>query len=137
MGRLLTVIGGPNGSGKTTWASGYLAENSALYLSADAIAAELSPAAPEAARVAAGRRFIVDLGKAMASEQSLVVEPTLSGKRLASNLAQARERGYAISIVYLLLNSAETCWRAFANGHAGVDTTYRSQTSGGDFAAAL
>ena len=58
MGKQLTVMAGPNGSGKTTLAEEYLSQHTALYLGADAIAEELSPGTPEAARVAAGRRFL-------------------------------------------------------------------------------
>lgn len=44
----LIVVGGPHGAGKTTFAEKYVEVNDALYLAADRIALELSPADPVA-----------------------------------------------------------------------------------------
>jgi predicted ABC-type ATPase len=50
MPRHLVIVGGPNGAGKTTFAQVYPYR----YLSADALAAELSPEQPSLARIEAG-----------------------------------------------------------------------------------
>jgi hypothetical protein len=53
------IIAGPNGAGKTTFALQYLPQvaNCRRFVNADAIAAGLSPLAPETALLAASRLF--------------------------------------------------------------------------------
>ena len=110
MGKQLTVIAGPNGSGKTTLAQEYLSQHEALYFAADAIAEELSPGTPELAKWLAGRRFLIALKDALHRDRSLVVESTLSGRKLfAASLDLARECGFTTTIVFLFLDSADTC----------------------------
>ncbi|NQU20228.1 MAG: AAA family ATPase [Candidatus Nealsonbacteria bacterium] len=105
----LIVVAGPNGSGKTTFALEYLAERAYVYLSADAIAEGLSPDAPERKQFAAGRQFLAALEEGLASDESLLVESTLSGRRFSRVLEAARATGFSTSIVMLFLNSPETC----------------------------
>jgi predicted ABC-type ATPase len=107
--RQLIVVAGPNGSGKTTFAQEYLSQHPAAYLSADAIAAEISPDAPESARFAAGRRFLTELAARLAADESVLVESTLSGHRFRRFLEEARTSGFATTIVMLFLDSADTC----------------------------
>lgn len=56
----LYMIGGPNGSGKTTSAMDLLPDliKCHEYINADSIAAALSPFAPEATAIQAGRLMI-------------------------------------------------------------------------------
>ncbi len=103
------MVAGPNGSGKTTFALEYLVEHPCVYLSADAIAAELSPGAPERKQFAAGRQFLAALEDGLASDESLLVESTLSGRRFSRVLEAARAAGFRTSIVMLFLNSPEIC----------------------------
>ncbi len=65
MVKQLTVIAGPDGSGKTTLAREYLSQHEAVYLAADAIAEDLSPGTPESAQILAGRRFLIALEDAL------------------------------------------------------------------------
>ena len=51
----LVVVGGPNGSGKTTFARQYARSEGLPYLGADDIAYQLSPDDPAKVRVTAGR----------------------------------------------------------------------------------
>ncbi len=50
----LIIVGGPNGAGKTTIGLEYASLYGTLFLSTDAIAAEMSPDDPAAQRMAAG-----------------------------------------------------------------------------------
>lgn len=109
MSKHLTVVAGPNGAGKTTLAHALLAQQDAMYLGADAIAEELSPGVPERAQVAAGRRFLTAIEGALEHERSLVVESTLSGRSFSRIIERAQERGFATTIIYLFLDSADTC----------------------------
>ncbi len=109
MRKHLTVVAGPNGAGKTTLAHAFLSQHDALYLGADAIAEELSPGVPERAQVAAGRRFLTAIEDALEQDRSLVVESTLAGRSFCRILERAQERGFATTIIYLFLDSADTC----------------------------
>jgi predicted ABC-type ATPase len=109
MVKQLTVIAGPNGSGKTTLAREYLSQHEAVYLGADAIAEELSPGTPELAQMPAGRLFLCGLEDALHHDRSLVVESTLSGRSFARVIRLAKKRGFTVTIVFLFLDSADTC----------------------------
>lgn len=105
----MLVISGPNGSGKTTLAERYAALFDYPYIGADKIAAELAPNNPASQRIEAGRRFTGDVAEAIQHQQSVVIESTLSGRTLVKTLHSARASEYSISIVHLLLDSADTC----------------------------
>ena len=105
----LTVVGGPNGSGKTTFAEAYFAQQPQPFLSADSIAAELRPENPTAARIAAGREFLRRVERQLGGEDSFLLESTLSGKTLLRSLERARHRGFEIHVIFIHLDAVETC----------------------------
>jgi predicted ABC-type ATPase len=105
----LIVVGGPNGAGKTTFADEYVARHSIAYIGADAIAAQMSPDDPAHAQIAASREFLRQIDNAIAGSESIVVESTLSGRTFRQLLNNAKAAGFEITIVYLCLDSADTC----------------------------
>ncbi len=105
----LLIVAGPNGSGKTTFALGCVAQRAVAYLSADAIAGELAPEDPTSARIQAGRRFLTEVNDRLSGSESLVIETTLSGVGFRRILAKASRAGFVSSIVYICLDSPETC----------------------------
>lgn len=105
----LIIVGGANGAGKTTFARQYAESLELPYLGADDIAFQLSPTNPAAVRVAAGREFSRRLSAALKSQQSLVIESTLSGSSLARTIEKARYDGYQITIVFVFLDSVALC----------------------------
>ncbi len=105
----MIIVGGPNGAGKSTFAEVLAAQDQLPYLSADAIAAELSPENPSSRKVLAGRVFLHRVDEAIAFGQSFIIESTLSGVTFRHRIAAAREAGFGIVIVYLFLDSAISC----------------------------
>jgi predicted ABC-type ATPase len=105
----LIIVGGPNGSGKTTFAREYVARTGLRYLGADDIAAELAPAQPQTAAIAAARVFSARLAEAIAAQQSLVIESTLAGLSLRRSLVTAKQAGYRLTLVFIFLEAPEHC----------------------------
>lgn len=105
----LFIIGGPNGSGKTTTALQYLRSTSAGFLSADSVAAELNPENPMLAAVAAGRDLSRRLAEALDRRESMVVESTLSGLTLRRTIQRASGLGYRTTILFVYVASPEEC----------------------------
>lgn len=110
----MIVIGGANGSGKTTFARELVAESGIRYLGADEIATELNAAAPESVAIEAARMFSRRLNEAIENGESLLVESTLSGVSLKKFLAQAKHENFRISIYFVYLDSADLCVRRIA-----------------------
>ncbi len=105
----LIIVGGPNGAGKTTFADEYVARHGCNYVGADAIAAQLSPDDPTRARFAASREFLQRIDNSITASNSFVVESTLSGRTFQQVMKDAKTAGFEITIVYLFLDSADTC----------------------------
>lgn len=105
----LTVVGGPNGSGKSTFALRHSDATGIQYVGADQIAAELSPEDPVSAKIEASRHFIGRTRESIAQRESLVIESTLAGKSLRNLIDDAKNAGYAISILFVFLDSADSC----------------------------
>ena len=105
----LIVVGGANGTGKTTFALEYARLNNCLYLGADAIASELSPESPESAAVRAGEELMRRISAALEASGSLVVESTLAGRTLRHTVGKVRSAGFMITIVYLFLANEDMC----------------------------
>ncbi|MCA9045851.1 MAG: AAA family ATPase, partial [Planctomycetaceae bacterium] len=105
----LLVVGGPNGSGKTTVAMQYADAEGMGYIGADAIAASLNPDDPTAARIEAGKHFIRSFNSAIANRLSCVVESTLSGRSFRNHIIEACKCGYEVTIVFVFVDSVDAC----------------------------
>ncbi len=103
------VVAGPNGAGKTTFVNNYLSDHRRIYLSADDIAARLSPQLPELARLAAGRAFSRRLRETLKDGESVLIESTLSGRTTGRYLKRARRNDYLIIMVFIDLESPGLC----------------------------
>jgi predicted ABC-type ATPase len=105
------LIAGANGVGKTTFAREFLPKevNCLRFMNADEVARGLSPFAPEAASIRAGRVLIGEIRAALRSKDSFGWESTLSGRSHAPIMARARERGYEIELHYLSVTSPRVC----------------------------
>ena len=121
----LYLIGGPNGSGKTTFCKEYLPNeaNCLKFLNSDEIAKGLSPFDSAAGQLQAGRILLQNLQRYLANNESFALESTLSGKTYVKYLKQAKQLGYHIELHFLWLPSAEESFervkqRVLEGGHA-------------------
>ncbi len=109
MTKEIILIAGANGSGKTTFAAEFVKDTKYQYIGADEIASKLAPDAPESVRVQAGKSFFNDLEKALSKNINLVIESTLSGLGLKRNIDRFKRSGYSVTIVFIFLDSTDTC----------------------------
>ncbi len=106
------IIAGPNGSGKTTFASEYLRSSEVSeYLSADAIAEQLVSTPEEFSKVQiqAGRLFFDEIHRHIETQEDFIVEVTLAGKGFQRIISKLKQTGWTVAILFLFLKSPETC----------------------------
>jgi predicted ABC-type ATPase len=110
------VIAGPNGSGKTTFATEFLPSYAKVvrFVNSDLIAGGLSPLRPELAAIAAGRILLKELSRLASSGLDFAFESTLSGVSYAPLLKRWKRAGYRIEIIYLTLPSSQIALRRIA-----------------------
>lgn len=103
----LYVIGGANGSGKTTVALNLLPNllNVFEYVNADAIAAGLSPLNPESMAIQAGRLMVERLRILANSGVDFAFETTLAARTYVPFLQDCKVKGYNINLIYFWLKS--------------------------------
>lgn len=109
MSKKIIIIAGPNGAGKTTFARSFLPFDARCprFINADLIAAGLSPFAPEAAAVKAGRLMLQEIAHCTAQGESFAFETTLSGLAYLRHIREWKGLGYHIGLFFLTLPSAE------------------------------
>jgi len=128
------ILAGPNGSGKTTAARTYLAENLKVltYVNADVIAQGLAGFAPETAAVRAGRIMLETLHELAAERVNFAFETTLAGRAYVPWLRNLKNTGYSVHLTYFWLGSADlavarVAERVRAGGHSIPEPTIRQR----------
>ncbi len=103
------VIGGPNGSGKTTFAVKFLPEyvRCPNFVNADLIAQGLSPFSPGAAAITAGRLVLEQIHQFANRRVDFAFETTLAGKSYVKLLKSLKEKGYKIHVFFLWIPGAD------------------------------
>lgn len=151
MSKRIIIIAGPNGAGKTTFARSFLPEEAQCphFINADLIAAGLSPFAPEAAAVKAGRLMLDEIDEAVAHGESFAFETTLSGLGYRQRIRLWRRLGYHVSLFFLRLPDPEmaiarvasrvcqgghdipekTIRRRFVAGLRNLDAVYKAEVN--------
>ena len=109
MSKEIIIIAGPNGAGKTTFARSFLPEEAhcTRFINADLIAAGLSPFAPEATAVRAGRLMLTEIGDCVDRGESFAFETTLAGRSYRRHIRRWRAMGYHVSLYFLSLPDPE------------------------------
>lgn len=105
----LYIIGGANGSGKTTSARQILPYFLEVfeYVNADEIAAGLSPFNPESVAIQAGRLMLERLKTLVNNRVDFAFETTLATRSYARFLRNCKNQDYQINLIYFWLQSPE------------------------------
>jgi predicted ABC-type ATPase len=103
------VIGGANGSGKTTVARRLLPNFLDVfeYVNADEIASGLSPFNPESVARQAGRLMLERLELLVQEGADFAFETTLAARSFAHFLRNCQADGYTINLIYFWLQTPE------------------------------
>lgn len=105
---ILHLIGGPNGAGKSAFAVDYLpAVGSPPFFNADVLAAKLSPSAPDAALLQAGRLLLSRMSHAIAAKKTFALETTLSGRGYRRLIRRAHEAGYEVRLTFIWIETVD------------------------------
>lgn len=109
MTKKIIIIAGPNGAGKTTFASTFLPQEAQCprFINADLIAAGLSPFAPDAAAVKAGRIMLAEMDQCVTHGESFAFETTLAGLVYLRRIRRWRDLGYHVKLFFLQLPTPE------------------------------
>ena len=118
------IIAGPNGSGKTTFATEFLPNyaDCPTFINADTIARGLSGFSPDAVALRAGRILLKQIETYVSKRINFAFETTLSGVNYFSRLKNLRKGGYQIHLFFLWipdvkLSLARVASRVKMGGH--------------------
>ena len=118
------VIAGPNGSGKTTFASEFLPHyaDCPAFINADTIARGLSGFSPDAVALKAGRILLEQIETYGTKRMDFAFETTLSGINYLARLKELKKEGYVIHLFFLWipdvrLSLARVASRVKMGGH--------------------
>jgi predicted ABC-type ATPase len=103
----LTVISGPNGSGKTSVIGQLDYEGRENLLDPDAIARRMNPDDIHRAALAAGREVIRRTREYLEAAISFAIETTLSSSSILDTMHTAHERGFVVYLIYVCLDTPE------------------------------
>lgn len=122
---IVYVIAGPNGTGKTTFATQFLPKiaDCRNFINADLIAKGLSPFNVDAAAMQAGRLFLGSIRENAKRSTDFGFETTLSGKAYVKLFKDLQGKGYRIHLFFLWIPGLPLALKRIADrvrlgGHA-------------------
>lgn len=134
----ILILAGPNGAGKTTFAREFLPGEAGCphFVNADLIAAGLSPFAPEAVQVQAGRLMLTRIEELVRADLSFGFETTLAGRSYAPMVRRWQSGQYRVRLIFLKLSSPELALgrvrqRVQEGGHDVPEPVIRRRFSAG------
>ena len=97
----LYIIAGCNGAGKTTASFTILPEilDCKEFVNADEIAKGLSPFQPEKVSFEAGRIMLKRINELLSENETFAFETTLSTRSYKNKIAEAKEKGYRVTLL--------------------------------------
>ena len=107
--RTCYIIAGPNGSGKTTFATDFLPKYAACrnFVNPDFYARAFSPFAPDAALFKAAKATLAAINENILTHRDFAFETTLSGRAYAGTIKRIRDAGFVVTMFYLWIPSPE------------------------------
>ncbi|MCR4827831.1 MAG: zeta toxin family protein [Bacteroidales bacterium] len=109
MDKMLYIIGGCNGAGKTTASYTVLPDilDCREFVNADEIARGLSPFNPTDVAIEAGKLMLRRIEELLAREESFSIETTLATRSYINLVRRAHAKGYSVTLLFFWLNSPE------------------------------
>src|SRR5512139_673533 len=103
------IIAGPNGVGKTTFATKFLPiyVGCRNFINPDLLARAYSPFDPDAGMRRAGRAVLERIAEFIAARTDFAFETTLSGRTYVPLLAKAKAAGFQLHMYYLWVPDVE------------------------------
>jgi len=129
------IIGGGNGSGKSTSAA-FVLPGVIPYINADEIAKALPEAEGENKDVRASRILLNAMDEYESQNKSFAIETTLASRSLAPRVRRLQERGYQFQLLFFWLSSPEmnierVAKRVLNGGHHIPEDIIRRRYVGG------
>ena len=111
------IIAGPNGSGKTTFATEFLPKyaDSPAFINADTIARGLSGFSPDAVALKAGRILLEQIETYASKKTDFAFETTLSGMTYLTRFKDLKKEGYTIHMFFLWIPDVKLSLARVAN----------------------
>lgn len=115
-GKILYIVAGCNGSGKTTSFMNRLKDDFGIpeFINADEIAREMCPEDVESVAFEAGRKMLRQIDERLETDQSFCIETTLSGRHYCSLIDKAHDKGFKVALFFYWLDSPELAVRRVA-----------------------
>ena len=103
------IIAGPNGSGKTTFASKFLPDyvRCSNFVNADLIAQGLSPFFPRNAAIKAGKLVLSQIHEFARAGVDFSFESTLAGKLYVNLFKELKTKGYKLHLFFLWIPDSQ------------------------------
>ncbi len=105
----IVVLAGPNGAGKSTTGPALLRDTLRIteFVDADTIARGLSAFEPEGVALQAGKVMLRRIRELARQRANFAFETTMASRTFAPWLAELKEEGYRVHIIFLWLPSAD------------------------------